>query len=65
MRLEFSLDFIVLLTIIFVILKLTNTINWSWLWVFSPLWISVLIWLIIILIIVITLFLLWVYLKLI
>ena len=28
------------LTIIFIILKLTNVITWSWLWVLSPLWIS-------------------------
>ena len=30
-----------LLTIVFLILKLTNTINWSWWWIFSPLWIPV------------------------
>jgi len=30
------------LTIVFVILKLTNNIDWSWWWVFSPLWISAL-----------------------
>ena len=28
-----------LLTIIFAILKLCHVINWSWIWVFSPLWI--------------------------
>ena len=28
-----------ILTIIFVVLKLTGTITWSWWWVFSPLWI--------------------------
>ena len=28
-----------LLTILFVYLKLTNQIDWSWIWVFSPLWI--------------------------
>ena len=28
------------LTIAFIILKLCNVINWSWLWVISPLWIS-------------------------
>jgi len=28
------------LTIIFIILKLTEVITWSWLWVLSPLWIS-------------------------
>jgi len=27
-----------LLTIIFVVLKLTDNIDWSWWWVFSPLW---------------------------
>lgn len=29
-----------LLTIAFIILKLTNVITWSWIWVLSPLWIS-------------------------
>lgn len=27
------------LTIAFIILKLCKVINWSWLWVFSPIWI--------------------------
>jgi len=26
--------------VIFLILKLTNVIDWKWLWVFSPIWIS-------------------------
>jgi len=30
------------LTILFIALKLTGVIDWSWLWVFSPLWISAL-----------------------
>lgn len=29
-----------LLTIVFVVLKLTGAIAWSWWWVLSPLWIS-------------------------
>ena len=29
-----------LLTIVFIVLKLTTVINWSWLWVLSPIWIS-------------------------
>lgn len=29
-----------ILTIIFVLAKLFGVINWSWLWVFSPLWIG-------------------------
>lgn len=33
----FSL-FIILLSILFITLKLTGVIAWSWLWVLSPLW---------------------------
>ena len=29
-----------LLTIVFIVLKLTHVIAWSWVWVLSPLWIS-------------------------
>lgn len=32
-----------LLTIIFIVLKLTHVIAWSWLWVLSPIWIGLLI----------------------
>lgn len=28
-----------LLLVAFIVLKLTNTINWSWWWVLSPIWI--------------------------
>ena len=31
-----------ILTIVFVVLKLTHTIDWSWWWVLSPIWISAL-----------------------
>lgn len=36
-----GLSFSSLLTIIFIVLKLIGVIEWSWLWVLSPLWISV------------------------
>ena len=36
---------VVLLTVLFVGLKLTNYIDWSWWWVVSPIWISFLAWL--------------------
>jgi ABC-type antimicrobial peptide transport system permease subunit len=36
-----GIGFIGLLTIAFVVLKLTKVIAWSWLWVLSPLWIAV------------------------
>ena len=29
------------LTIVFIILKLTHVINWSWWWVLSPIWMPV------------------------
>lgn len=29
-----------LLTILFIALKLTHVISWSWIWVLSPLWIT-------------------------
>lgn len=31
--------FVILLEILFIGLKLTNLIKWSWLWILSPLWI--------------------------
>lgn len=30
----------IVLTIVFLVLKLCGTITWSWWWVFSPIWIS-------------------------
>ena len=33
-----------LLTLIFVVLKLVNVINWSWWWVLSPTWGSLVLW---------------------
>ena len=29
------------LTLIFIVLKLTGNITWSWIWVFAPLWFPV------------------------
>lgn len=37
-----GVSFAGLLTVLFIGLKLTGHITWSWLWVLSPLWISVL-----------------------
>lgn len=34
-----GIGFCGLLTIVFITLKLTHTIDWSWWWVLSPLWI--------------------------
>ena len=35
-----GIGFIGLLTIAFIVLKLCHIIEWSWVWVLSPLWIS-------------------------
>ena len=35
-----GIGFVGLLTIVFIVLKLTEYIDWSWWWVLSPLWIS-------------------------
>ena len=39
------------LTIVFVVLKLVDVINWSWLWVLCPLWIDILLTVIVLVII--------------
>ena len=33
-----GIGFLGLLTIVFIALKLTHVINWSWVWVLAPLW---------------------------
>jgi hypothetical protein len=35
-----GIGFTGLLTIVFIVLKLTGYIEWSWWWVLSPIWIS-------------------------
>lgn len=35
-----GIGFAGLLTITFIVLKLCNVIDWSWVWVLSPIWIS-------------------------
>jgi hypothetical protein len=35
-----------ILTALFIALKLTNVIQWEWIWVLSPLWISFLLWMV-------------------
>ena len=38
--LVFPISFTSALTIAFIVLKLCNVINWSWIWILSPLWIG-------------------------
>ena len=35
-----GMGFFSVLSLIFIVLKLCNIIQWSWLWVLSPIWIS-------------------------
>ena len=37
------LGFVGLLTILFIALKLTEVIEWSWVWILAPIWISTII----------------------
>jgi hypothetical protein len=41
MKNDKSLKLVDILFLIFLILKLTNNISWSWWWVTSPLWIPI------------------------
>jgi len=43
-----GISFTGLLTIVFIVLKLTGTITWSWWWVLSPLWIGIILFILII-----------------
>lgn len=36
-----GIGFVGLLTIAFIVLKLTKVIDWSWWWVLSPIWITI------------------------
>lgn len=36
-----GIGFSTLLTLMFIFLKLTGQIDWSWLWVLSPIWIEI------------------------
>jgi hypothetical protein len=51
-----GIGFTGLLAIVFIVLKLTGIITWSWLWVLAPIWIGIAIWIIIIAIIAICIF---------
>lgn len=45
-----EIGFAGVLTIVFIVLKLCKVIDWSWVWVLSPIWISLLIALLILLV---------------
>lgn len=46
-----GVGFFGVLTIVFVVLKLVGVIDWSWIWVLSPLWGSVLVSLIVLIVV--------------
>lgn len=47
------IGFLGALAIVFIALKLTNYIDWSWLWVLAPLWIPIVITVIVLIILII------------
>ena len=42
-----KIGFTGILTIVFIVLKVTEVIDWQWIWVLSPLWIGVAVFLVI------------------
>ena len=51
-----GIGFVGLLQIVFIVLKLLNKIDWSWVWVLSPIWISIVFWITLIVVIALGLF---------
>lgn len=37
-NIKIHFDWLIVLTIVFVLLKVFGKITWSWVWVFAPLW---------------------------
>ena len=54
-RVNFS-DLTGILFIVFLVLKLTGVIDWSWWWVTAPLWIGIALWIVILLIVLLIIF---------
>lgn len=46
-----GIGFTGLLGIVFIVLKLTGVINWSWVWVLCPFWIGIVLYTVIVLVI--------------
>ena len=46
----YIVGFVGLLTVAFIVLKLCEIINWSWIWVISPMWISTLLFIVVVVI---------------
>lgn len=46
-----GIGFTGLLGIVFIVLKLTGVINWSWVWVLCPFWIGIVLYAVIVLVI--------------
>lgn len=38
---NYKISYLDILIVVFIVLKLTGTIDWSWWWVLSPLWVVV------------------------
>ena len=45
-----GMSFTSVLTLIFIVLKILGVIEWSWVWVLSPLWVSMIVFLAIVMI---------------
>lgn len=54
-----SINAVVLLTILFIILKLAGAIAWSWVWVLAPLWMGAILAIVLVVIITLGVLALW------
>lgn len=43
---QIKIESALLLTVVYSVLKLCKVIDWSWIWVVSPIWISIALWLV-------------------
>lgn len=58
-KITISFSPLTVLFLVFLILKLTETITWSWWWVFSPIWAPIAVLIGLIILVVVFLFLAW------
>jgi len=56
LRVSFNVNLTGILFVVFLVLKLTGVIDWSWWWITAPLWIGIASWIVILLIVLLIIF---------
>ena len=60
LRVNFNVNLTGILFIVFLVLKLTGVIEWSWWWVTAPLWCGVALWIVILVLVLLILLITWI-----